>query len=140
MSFDTTARQRVAPGAEEQDMPACLPLVSSSGDERATMTKNLPSESALIADLKATFPGLFVRPLREFGAAGFDYGAWTGIDGAAQFADGTPLFVSPCFCADEYDGDIHAGFSTWLDARGWYIENYDGTTLFIVPAALALED
>ena len=28
MSFDTTARQRVAPGAEEQDMPACLPLVS----------------------------------------------------------------------------------------------------------------
>lgn len=37
MSFDTTARQRVAPGAEEQDMPACLPLVSFSGDERATM-------------------------------------------------------------------------------------------------------
>ena len=37
MSFDTTARQRVAPGAEEQDMPACLPLVSFSGDERAGM-------------------------------------------------------------------------------------------------------
>lgn len=37
MSFDTTARQRVAPGAEEQDMPACLPLVSFLGDERATM-------------------------------------------------------------------------------------------------------
>ena len=37
MSFDTTARQRVAPGAEEQDMPACLPLVSFLGDERAGM-------------------------------------------------------------------------------------------------------
>lgn len=39
MSFDTTARQRVAPGAEEQEMPACLPMVSSTGDERATMTE-----------------------------------------------------------------------------------------------------
>ena len=37
MSFDTTARQRLATGAEKQDMPACLPMVSLSGDERATM-------------------------------------------------------------------------------------------------------
>ena len=37
MSFDTTARQRLATGAEEQDMPACLPLVSFLGDERADM-------------------------------------------------------------------------------------------------------
>ena len=37
MSFDTTARQRVAPGAEEQEMPACLPMVSFLGDERAAM-------------------------------------------------------------------------------------------------------
>ena len=37
MSFDTTARQRVAPGAEEQEMPACLPLVSFLGDARADM-------------------------------------------------------------------------------------------------------
>lgn len=37
MSFDTTARQRLATGAEKQDMPACLPLVSPTGDERATM-------------------------------------------------------------------------------------------------------
>jgi len=28
MSFDATARQRVAPGAEEQDITACLPMVS----------------------------------------------------------------------------------------------------------------
>ena len=37
MSFDTTARQRVATRAEEQEMPACLPLVSFLGDERADM-------------------------------------------------------------------------------------------------------
>lgn len=141
MSFDATARQRVAPGAEKQDMPACLPLVSFlAGHERAVMHhNNLPSETALIADLQSSFPGLSVRPLREFGADGFDYGVWTGVDSAARFADGSPLFVSPCFCADEYDGGIHTGFSAWLDARGWYIENYDGATLFIVPIALAAD-
>lgn len=37
MSFDTTARQRVAPGAEKQEVPACLPLVSFLGDERVIM-------------------------------------------------------------------------------------------------------
>ena len=37
MSFDTTARQRLATGAEEQEMPTCLPLVSFLGDERADM-------------------------------------------------------------------------------------------------------
>jgi hypothetical protein len=37
MSFDATARQRLATGAEEQEMPACLPLVSFLGDERADM-------------------------------------------------------------------------------------------------------
>ena len=45
MSFDATARQRVAPGAEEQDMPACLPLVSSSGDKRAAMQKEHRQEA-----------------------------------------------------------------------------------------------
>lgn len=35
MFFDASAR--VAP--EKQDMPACLPMVSLSGDERATMTE-----------------------------------------------------------------------------------------------------
>ncbi len=37
MSFDTTASKRLIPASEKQDMPACLPLVSSSGDERAGM-------------------------------------------------------------------------------------------------------
>ena len=45
MSFDTTARQRLATGAEEQEMPACLPLVSSSGNERAAMQKEHRQEA-----------------------------------------------------------------------------------------------
>ena len=45
MSFDTTARQRVAPGAEEQDMPACLPMVSFLGDERAVMKLEAEAET-----------------------------------------------------------------------------------------------
>ena len=88
------------------------------------MHKNFPSESALIADLKSAFPGLHIRPLREFGASGFDHGVWTGMDGAAQFSDGTPLFLTVPSEEDGYDGGIHTGFSAWLDARGWYIENY----------------
>ena len=45
MSFDTTARQRVAPGAEEQEMPACLPLVSFLGDERVVMKLEAEAET-----------------------------------------------------------------------------------------------
>ena len=44
MSFDTTARQRLATGAEKQDVPACLPLVSvSTGHERAVMQNEQPA-------------------------------------------------------------------------------------------------
>ena len=37
MSFDATASKRLIPASEKQDMPACLPMVSFLGDERATM-------------------------------------------------------------------------------------------------------
>lgn len=50
MSFDTTARQRLATGAEEQEMPACLPLVSSMGDERATMLFKEELETEVFAN------------------------------------------------------------------------------------------
>lgn len=33
--FDATARDGIASQTEKQDMPACLPLVSFTGDERA---------------------------------------------------------------------------------------------------------
>lgn len=75
MSFDTTARQRVAPGAEKQDMPACLPLVSFLGNERAAMhyeTKagitveyshaDSLSEPMLVIDSVPGIPGQHVYP------------------------------------------------------------------------------
>lgn len=95
------------------------------------MSKEFPSEAALIADLKATFPGLPVRPLREFGNKHYRHGVWTGAGSGCAFSDGEPLFIS--WHADGYDGGVHEGFSAWLESRGWYVENYDGATLFIVP-------
>ena len=50
MSFDTTARQRLATGAEEQEMPACLPLVSLSGDERADMKLAAEAETEVFCN------------------------------------------------------------------------------------------
>ena len=52
MSFDTTARQRVAPGAEEQEMPACLPLVSFLGDERVVMKLEAEAETEVFLNNK----------------------------------------------------------------------------------------
>ena len=46
MSFDATAR--VAP--EKQDMPACLPMVSLSGDERADMKLAAEAETEVFCN------------------------------------------------------------------------------------------
>ena len=43
LMFDTTARDGIDPPTEKQDMPACLPLVSFPGDERATMRYETPT-------------------------------------------------------------------------------------------------
>ena len=43
MSFDSTASKRLIPASEKQDMPACLPMVSFAGDERATMQYETPT-------------------------------------------------------------------------------------------------
>lgn len=43
LMFDTTARDGIASQTEKQDMPACLPLVSFSGNERATMRYETPT-------------------------------------------------------------------------------------------------
>lgn len=101
----------------------------------------LPSESKLIADMGATFPFLFARPLREFGK---DYsymtGVWTG--GPGDMPDGLPIFDNTRTHGDSentadgsYDGGVHDGFTAWLESRGWYIERYDDETFFIVPIA-----
>lgn len=101
------------------------------------MNSTLPSESALITDLKSTYPGLHVRPISEFGKDYKDWiGVWTG--GPGDMPDGLPIFNSLIHSTDEgYDGGVHDGFMAWLDSRGWYIENYDGMTMFIIPIAYA---
>ena len=97
---------------------------------------DLPSEEALLADLRATFPGLPARPVREFGVRIFHHGVWTG-DSCAVMPDGLPVFDQHG-CEDGYDGGIHEAFTAWLELRGWYIENYDGATFLIIPIALAV--
>lgn len=97
--------------------------------------QELPNESALIADLKATFPGLPVRPISEYGLPEFTHGVWTGSGTNANFTDGLPLFID--WQDWFYDGGVHEGFTAWLESRGWYIENHDGETMFIIPIASA---
>lgn len=60
--FDATARNGIASLTEKQDMPACLPLVSFSGDERASMTDQ---------DLRQEIDGMWAE-MREAGAMVID--------------------------------------------------------------------
>jgi hypothetical protein len=103
------------------------------------------SESALIADLKSTYPDLHVRPLREFGK---DYRDWSGVwtGGPGDMPDGLPIFDDLRYHGDSddpadgsYDGGVHDGFTAWLESRGWYIENYDGETMHIIPISYATD-
>lgn len=94
------------------------------------MTNEYPSESALIADLKATWPAMHVRPLREFGKDFKLPGAWLGFDNC-EMPDGNPVHMMS-HCGDGYDGGIHDGFTEWLESRGWYLENYDGDTFHAI--------
>lgn len=89
-----------------------------------------PCEAELIAELKATFPGIQARPLAEFRHKSCQHGVWTGGD--ATMADGEAIF-SPLSCNDPdyYDGQVHRAFAAWLARRGWFVENYDGQVFFI---------
>lgn len=91
---------------------------------------------AMRADLAATFPGLWMRPLREFGQQwkGVD-GIWAGGDDTLM-PDGLPiLWTLECSDPDDYDGHVHHGFVAWLKTRGWAYEMYDPCTLLLVPQA-----
>lgn len=132
MSLDVA---RVAPEKQIHHLPANVFFVVH---ERWTMNIEFPSEPALIADLKATYPGLHVRPVHEFGVQGYNHGVWTG--GPGDMPDGLPIFSSLRYHGDSddpadgsYEGGVHDGFTEWLESRGWYIENYDGETQLIIP-------
>ena len=99
----------------------------------------LPSEATLIADLRATYPGLHVRPLREYGVRWQEsVGVWTG--GPGDMPDGLPIFNDLAYGAVHYDGGVHEGFTAWLDTRGWYMECEDAGTYMIVPILSAQWD
>jgi hypothetical protein len=60
--------------------------------------------------------------------------------------DGLPIFNHLRMHGDSqdpsdgsYDGGVHDGFTAWLEARGWYVENYDGETHLVIPIAYATE-
>ena len=103
------------------------------------MQDQLPSEESLITDLRATFPGLRVRPRREYGGywQGMD-GAWTG--GPGDMPDGLPIFNDLAYGEVDYDGGVHVGFTAWLEQRGWYMECEDAGTYMIVPIVSAQWD
>lgn len=94
-----------------------------------------PSEAQLLAELPVAFPGIFARPLREFSKNEPQYGVWTG--GEATTKNGHPLFCS-YECPDQriYNGRVHVRLERFLEERGWYIEDYDGATFFILPIAM----
>lgn len=87
------------------------------------------TESELIADMKATYPGIHARPGVEF-SKDFAGTVWTG--GEVEMPDGMPVFAHLCG-EDDYDGGVHVGFTAWLERRGWYLENYDGATFLAYP-------
>ena len=95
------------------------------------MDNQFPSEDALIADLRATYPGLHVRPLREYYRDGHymkdTEGAWVGGEDDACMPDGLPIFdsLNSYGAEDGYDGGVHEGFTAWLEERGWYLECED---------------
>ena len=100
------------------------------------MDDQFPSEESLIADLRATYPGLHVRPLREYGGTWKgSVGGWTG--GPGDMPDGLPIFNDLAYGEDGYDGGVHEGFTAWLEARGWYMECEDAGTYVVIPILAA---
>lgn len=94
------------------------------------MTEKALTEPELIADLRATYPHLMARPLREYYRDGHHWkdkaGAWIGGESDACMADGLPIFDSLNSNTDSaYDGGVHKVFTAWLEARGWYLECED---------------
>lgn len=88
----------------------------------------------MMRELRATFPTLWMRPLREFSPQyECSEGIWTGSGHCAVMPDGTEVFNSGGCEEEGYEGDVHDGFAAWLARRGWSWDRYDGATFFLVP-------
>lgn len=91
----------------------------------------MPDEQ-LIADLRATFPGIHARPALEYGVKDFQDGVW--VAGEACMPDGLPIFCDlACADPDHYNGLVHHAFEAWLQARGYDLECWDAGVYFAVP-------
>lgn len=121
---------------EETALPARPGAVSfHAGGMRADMKQRSIeiSTEQMLADLKATYPTLWTKPLSEFGAAWVgSEGVWTGVDGD-EMPDGMPIFMTASPDPDFYDGIVNHGFVRWLEERGWDYELYDGATIHLRP-------
>lgn len=88
------------------------------------------NDEQLIADLVATFPGIWARPAREYGRPEYQQGAW--VSGEGEIGE-LPIFnyVSPD--PDDYNGNVLQGFENWLANRGYELEHYDSGVWFALP-------
>lgn len=109
-----------------------------------TVARPAHTQAQMLADLRATYPKLKAVPLGDW--AGPEWESSGGIrvacDDDVLMPDGLPIITSSSWISQEYeefDGPMHSAFWSWLDVRGWYYENYDGMTLFLLPASLIPE-
>lgn len=91
--------------------------------------ESIPVEE-LMEQLRTNFPNLYVR---MSGKLFSDRGTlWTGVHHDHVFHDGKQIFMDDSSGPIAgYDGGVHCGFTAWLEARGWYLENHDGESYVI---------
>ncbi len=92
------------------------------------------TESELMVDIAATFPHMWMRPMREYGATSPGYDGIGVQIGEGVLADGEEI-VSTLACNDPdvYDGHVHLAFIEWVKSRGWRVEEYDPGVVFVMP-------
>ena len=89
------------------------------------------TDAQLIADLEATFPGVWAKPAVEYGLDSFKEGVW--VAGEAPMPDGLPMFSTLCYDLEEFNGYVHSGLESWLKERGFELVCWDADVHFAVP-------
>lgn len=87
------------------------------------------TQGLLIREVAATFPGADPRSAAE------TVPSRVRINGHALMADGFPLLSAACM-HEEYDGEVHDGFNSWLELRGWYAAPGDRGDVVLSPVSI----
>lgn len=114
-------------------LPAVRDFPRWCGDpmQAANETRTL-TQPEMAAALRALLPGIWLRPLREYGRRWrARVGIWTGLD--ADMPDGLPAVCTTAGLEDGYDGFVHQRLRSWLRERGWCCELQDSDTFFLMP-------